>query len=138
RIERGQGVLWDEGRTFADEMTARAFGHPPGVLAGEHHPALDDLDRWRQDAEDGAGDHALAGARFTDERMHLTRVNGERDGAQQAAATAQSDTEIVDFEIRGCHLSTGSKRSFRPSPNWLKARTVRNRAIIGNTSTHQA
>ena len=38
----------------------------------------------------------------------------------------------------GAHRSTGSKRAFSPSPNWLKESTVRNSVISGNTSTHHA
>ena len=59
-----------------------------------------------------------------------------RDAAQKRRALLQADRQVAND--KRAHLSTGSKRSLSPSPSWLKARTVRKRAISGKTRTHQA
>ncbi len=71
--------------------------------------------------------------------MHLAGRECQRDIAQQAGAGAlEHGGEVADVEERRGHLSTGSKRSFSPSPSWLKESTVRNKVISGKTSTHHA
>src|SRR5437899_2195357 len=86
-------------------------------------------------------DHRLAGAALADQRANLARLNGERHRAQHALTVWQHGAECAHFEAgfqNRAHRSTGSKRAFNPSPNWLKESTVRINVISGNTSTHQA
>ncbi len=78
----------------------------------------------------------FARAAFPDKATHFARRHIQRHAAQQGGAVLQPDSEVADGQKT--HLSTGSKRSFSPSPSWLKARTVRKRAISGKTRTHQA
>src|SRR5262249_5980638 len=77
RIERGQGILRNESSTLAEEQAALVFRQSRQILVSERHLALDEGDGLGQDTEDGACDHALAGARFTDERMDFTWMNGD-------------------------------------------------------------
>ena len=112
-----------------------------------HEPAIDlatrladlapgDLDRGRQDAQHGLADHRLARAGFPHQPPHLARRHAERDASQQGRAVLKPDREVADGQV--AHLSTGSKRSFSPSPSCEKDRTVRKSVMSGKTSTHQA
>lgn len=84
-------------------------------------------------------DHALAGAALADEAVHFARLYSKRHRTQQTRRrTAQANAQLLDREQGVGHLRTGSNRSFNPSPNWLKARTVRKSTINGKTNTHQA
>ena len=135
-IERGQRVLRDQGARCTN--AAAAFGgfeiHQIGAV--EQDLAAHVFDGLRQDAEHRLADHRFTGATFADEAVDLARRDIERDSAQQAAAAP--DAQFQSADRQETHRSTGSKRSFKPSPSWLKERTVRNSVNSGNTSTHHA
>src|SRR4051812_2392442 len=92
------------------------------------------------DAKDGLGDGRFAGATFADKTVHLAHGDIERDVAQDRPAVAQRRrAQSINGEASRAHRrNTGSRLRASPSPSWLNATTVANKATNGAASTHQA
>ena len=116
--------------------TELAVGEEADFKAAEAALEAGDFQRARQDAQHRFADHGFPSAAFADQGTDLAGCDIQRDAAQHRAPGLEPDRQVLNG--KKAHRSTGSKWSFSPSPNCEKLRTVRNKAISGNTRTHQA
>ena len=91
--------------------------------------------KWVVEVRSPEGEFTLIGGRSI--REHLPRRHVKRHVAQDHWTVFHPDIQVADLKITP-HRSTGSKRSFNPSPSCEKLSTVRNSVISGKTSTHHA
>ena len=137
RVQRRQRVLRDQRAGRADAPPTLGRGQPQQVGAPQQDFAAKHLNRAGQDAQHRLADHRLSGAAFAHQPAHFALRHRQRHIAQQTVWRAPHAGRQVAY-LQKAHRSTGSKRSFNPSPSWLKLKTVRNSVISGKTSTHQA
>src|SRR5207253_10352465 len=75
RIERGHGLLKDDGDVVAPDLAHGRFVEPDQLAAAKADAAGDDASGWHRDqSEDREGPDALATARFADDPEHLAAV----------------------------------------------------------------
>jgi hypothetical protein len=97
RVQRQQRLLEHHGHGAAAQAGQRALVEParPGRRRGSrrHRRAA-----WRMQAHQGAQRHALAGARFADQRHGFARRDVERyavDGLDRLAAARERDAQVA-------------------------------------------
>ena len=106
------------------------------IGAVQHNLAPRNLNRFGQNAQNGLADHRLARATFSHQPAHFAHFHRQGHIAQQGPAALDPCRQVA--HLKKAHRSTGSKRSFNPSPNCENDSTVKNSVISGKTNTHHA
>ncbi|MNY00831.1 hypothetical protein D3C86_1333400 [compost metagenome] len=139
-VERGHGVLRDQGDAVAADLAHLGLGEREQVLALEEDLAADDLALGACDeAHDREGGDALAAAGFADDAEDLARLDLEVDAVHRlddAFLGGEVGLQPGNLEQRFCHVS-----SIRPG--WAGARAIafengpRGRAMFNSLNVSQ-
>ena len=73
-VQRGHGILKDDADPLAAKLPHLLLGILDDVLAVEENLATNDFAGLHQNAHDGVGGHALAGAAFAHDAQHLALI----------------------------------------------------------------
>src|SRR5262245_61822779 len=136
RIERRQRFLRDESDLATQERAPLRRRHGNEIAVAEQETTASHGKAWRKHLRNGATDHRLSGARFTDEAKYAPRRQGQAEIAKyrnEICAEPRCHGEVAGDE--DTHVRTAVSRTSRvrrrPSPSRLNANTVMKIARIG-------
>ena len=104
RVQARRGLLEDHANAPTAHGAHAGFGQREHVIAFKAHLALRDATVLGQEAHEGQRGHALAAARFADEREGLAAANGQREAVErldQALVGVERHLEVVNLQHAG-------------------------------------